>query len=131
MVECPQCTSQRTWRDGLRSTNYGDVQRYLCRKCGFRFSEGVGQAFYSSSGRGSRCQIGAKPQPRLVENLVTVEPPKEGLAGATGNANALGSLVDYSWWMRKQGYASSTVTRRTRLLKTLFNHGAELLNPSQ
>ena len=35
-TECPQCTSQRLWKDGLRKTAYGDVQRYLCRNCGFR-----------------------------------------------------------------------------------------------
>jgi transposase-like protein len=36
---CPECTSQRVWRDGLRRTAYGDVQRWICRECGYRFSE--------------------------------------------------------------------------------------------
>jgi len=36
---CPECASQKIWKDGLRSTQYGDVQRWLCRACGYRFSE--------------------------------------------------------------------------------------------
>jgi len=38
-IRCPQCTSQRVWKDGLRKTSNGEVQRWLCRSCGFRFSE--------------------------------------------------------------------------------------------
>jgi len=38
-IRCPECTSQRVWRDGIRRTSHGDIQRWLCRDCGFRFSE--------------------------------------------------------------------------------------------
>lgn len=41
-LACPQCNSKRVWKDGLRYArcSSGDqVQRYLCRDCGFRFSE--------------------------------------------------------------------------------------------
>jgi len=37
--KCPECTSQKVWKDGLRRTRNGDVQRWLCRSCGYRFSE--------------------------------------------------------------------------------------------
>ena len=37
-IRCPECGSTRVWKDGLRSTKHGDVQRWLCRDCGFRFS---------------------------------------------------------------------------------------------
>jgi transposase-like protein len=36
---CPSCGSQKAWRDGIRDTHEGNVQRWLCRDCGFRFSE--------------------------------------------------------------------------------------------
>jgi len=36
---CPECGSKRVWKDGLRRTGYGDVQRWLCRDCGYRFSQ--------------------------------------------------------------------------------------------
>ena len=38
-IRCPECASQRVWKDGLRKTGNGEVQRWLCRSCGFRFSE--------------------------------------------------------------------------------------------
>jgi integrase len=38
-VSCPECGSGRLYKDGLRYTNEGQVQRYLCRACGYRFSE--------------------------------------------------------------------------------------------
>jgi len=39
MTECSQCRSQRVWKDGLRETIRGPVQRWICRDCGYRFSE--------------------------------------------------------------------------------------------
>jgi len=37
-VKCPDCCSQRVWKDGIRYTRFGEVQRYLCRDCCYRFS---------------------------------------------------------------------------------------------
>jgi len=37
--KCPECGSQRIWKDGVRYTNEGNIQRWLCRNCGYRFSE--------------------------------------------------------------------------------------------
>ena len=38
-IQCPQCQSQRIWKDGLRRVADKKIQRYLCRECAFRFSE--------------------------------------------------------------------------------------------
>jgi transposase-like protein len=37
-VRGPECGSKHVWKDGIRYTNYGEVQRYICRDCGYRFS---------------------------------------------------------------------------------------------
>ncbi|MDH5690094.1 MAG: hypothetical protein OEY81_01520 [Candidatus Bathyarchaeota archaeon] len=37
-VKCPECGSQRVWKDGIRYIRFGEVQRYLCRDCYYRFS---------------------------------------------------------------------------------------------
>ena len=37
--ECPNCHSKITVKNGLRDTNYGQNQRFLCKSCGRRFSE--------------------------------------------------------------------------------------------
>jgi hypothetical protein len=38
--QCPKCSSKNLWRDGLRYPMFGSpIQRWLCRDCGFRFSD--------------------------------------------------------------------------------------------
>jgi len=39
IIRCPQCGSEKTWRDGIRYSGFGQVQRYVCRRCGYRFSD--------------------------------------------------------------------------------------------
>ena len=37
---CPLCQSELFWKDGLRRLKDGSLlQRYICRSCGFRFSD--------------------------------------------------------------------------------------------
>lgn len=39
-VKCPECGSEKLYKDGLRYRKDGStVQRWLCRNCGFRFSQ--------------------------------------------------------------------------------------------
>jgi len=40
-----------------------------------------------------------------------------------------GKIVEHAFWMQKEGYAESTITRRTRLLRTIANKGANLQDP--
>jgi integrase len=133
VAQCPQCGSQKTWKDGVRKTNYGDVQRYLCRDCGFRFSEnGFAKDFCTASSLGSSCRIGAVPKAHgQVINLAAIEPLKEGPAGATttNQADLKGKLVEYLWYMKKQGYAETTVQTYASILKLLIKRGADIFDP--
>ena len=36
---CPECGSQQIWKDGIRYNVGRNIQRYLCRECGYRFCE--------------------------------------------------------------------------------------------
>ncbi|MGA2523709.1 MAG: hypothetical protein ABSF65_06095 [Candidatus Bathyarchaeia archaeon] len=38
LLHCPECTLQRLFKDSVLQSNSGDVQKYLCRECGYRFS---------------------------------------------------------------------------------------------
>lgn len=77
---CPECGSERVWCDGVRQTATGPIQRYLCRLCGFRFSEStahfringgiVGQIFKQSNpgkdlSQANILQVGFPVQPTL------------------------------------------------------------------
>lgn len=37
-IKCPMCGSERSWKDGIRYTRIGEIQRYVCRDCCYRFS---------------------------------------------------------------------------------------------
>jgi len=131
---CPECTSRKIWKDGLRYTPNGDVQRYLCRGCGYRFSpkdnNALSKPFYMPSGKGSTCQVGATHSPRRVKNLVTVEPLKDGLAGATKTRQeAKGKLAEFTWYMQKQNYSKETIRGYSNALRNLVNMSVDLFNP--
>ncbi len=36
---CPKCKSKKIWRDGQRAIYSETIQRWLCKNCGFRFSD--------------------------------------------------------------------------------------------
>jgi len=125
------------------------IQRYLCKNCGYRFSnpdtlkhaQKVQRQNLNSLNtltlyrQGSREARSGAPtgQPRLVKTLAEVEnPSKSGLAGATeklSEADIKGKLIEFAWWMKKQGYAESTIEGRVRVLRVLMKRGANLLDP--
>jgi len=63
--------------------------------------------------------------------LATVEPEKQAQREGTldQSAGAKGKLVEFTWWMKKQGYAEQTILGRTQILKVLTDRGASLLDP--
>jgi integrase/predicted RNA-binding Zn-ribbon protein involved in translation (DUF1610 family) len=108
---CPQCGSAKVWKDGIRETGFGQVQRYLCRSCGYRFSDPNSkqlQRFFNGSGMSEHvetihtkklksktaildyCRVSnelieraSTGQPRLVQNLAEVE-TRQGVAQREG-----------------------------------------------
>jgi integrase len=67
-----------------------------------------------------------------VENLVTVEPPKEGLAGATKQPisfDVKGKTVEFLWYLKKQGYAESTIQTYYCILKQLVRNSVKIFDP--
>ncbi|MCJ7632473.1 tyrosine-type recombinase/integrase [Candidatus Bathyarchaeota archaeon] len=122
-LDCPRCHSQDYWKDGVRKTRNGSIQRYFCRVCGYRFSESLALSthFIDSGG----CQVCA---PLMgAKNLAKVEPLNDGPAGATNDVKSL--LFQFGWWMKKQGYAEQTVETKVKLLRILVNRGANLSDP--
>ena len=121
--ECPRCHSKRIWKSGVRpNKRIPSVQRYECRDCGYRFSESSVLSIQSEYNGGRQvCAILTE-----AKNLTTVEPPKDGLAGATEDIK--GKIVEFSWWLKKEGYREGTILTRTKILKTLTKRGSDLFN---
>jgi len=148
LVKCPQCGSKCLYKDGLRYLSDGtSVQRWLCRNCGYRFTDPQRQAktvwknppsglnppsasYYSCQGNDD--PVGRVPSAtEAVQTLAEVKKDaKNGQAGATMQAtDAKGKIIEYSFWLLKKGYAESTIKGRTKILKILTKREADLFDP--
>jgi integrase len=184
-LRCPERGSVRLYRSGLRYRSDGAaVQRWLCRKCGFRFSESivkvnvagkVGEMFHSGDndnevGVASRdaaykkvndCLSFALSENVSSHNTSTVEKDLndlpfynrskqvyaqkdaknlnptakiENTLGVEKNhlekaQQVKGKIVELLVYMKRQGYAESTIRLNRIALKVLQERGANLLNP--
>ena len=157
-IKCPECGSSRIWKNGLRyarSEAGGDIaiQRYICRECGGRFSEDT--AFGSRMSSNPTSQQYARPSASYLhpnrhdfnrfsgpstcqvsvteaegtKNLSRQRTRQKRAAGATKKSNIKGKLVEFIWYMKKHGYAESTIRSRAKLLKRLVKLGADPFDP--
>lgn len=147
-LKCPECGSERVWKKGFRKTSRGRVQRWICRECGCRFSPRnhaeprnliLNQNFTTNIGF-LRQLKGAKYAETNAEgpkNLVEVESRTEKwAAGATARATAKplsaeirGKIIEFLWFMKKQGYKPSTVDCKIKMIRMLVKRGANIYDP--
>jgi len=85
---CPQCGSDRVWKDGVRHLNDGAiVQRWLCRDCGYRFSDPA-KTSKRKNLHSFYCRVGvagfgpaSKNSAKAVEALKELEAAEKRVAG--------------------------------------------------
>jgi integrase len=135
MPICPECGSSKTWKDGLRYVQGAQIQRFLCRDCGYRFSA---TALNFSKESENIQKVHRKPlntHPNLVSNRqicvsdgemknLVAEAKSEALQ--ENNQDTKGLLVSLSFWMLKEGYRESTIYATSQRLKHLSKLGANL-----
>jgi len=121
---CPSCKSIKVWKDGFWRSDYGSLQRWLCRDCGYRFSLNNKKMNRQTIGYQVCVADGA------MENLETMKvPEKVGQREATETVEFKSKIVTFAFWMKKNGYAENTITRRVRILSMLVKRGANLFDP--
>lgn len=123
-VKCPQCGNSRVFKDGLRYTAEGQVQRFLCRSCGFRFSES-NKPYMTCQTKEDR-QICVTLQG--AKNLATATETRT-VAGEERRQDVKGKLVEFGFHMQKENFAKTTIETFSFLLKRLQDSGADLLDP--
>ena len=115
--ECPNCHSKRNWKRGIRETNFGSVQRYICRDCTVSFSE-KSYISYNLSGNSQLCAI--LEEAKKLDTATEIK-----TVAGDGKAN----LIEYAWRLKKRGLQDNTIEGRTHHLERLVKKGADLLNP--
>ena len=137
---CPQCSSQRLYRDGLRYPMFGDpIQRWLCRDCGLRFSdaedvERAKEAFKqaekieskslkSGNDTVSTRQICVKETKNLAAEQKQMEVPRRT------EVDLKGAVVDFLWQLKRENYSEDTITAYGYNLQMLVHLGINLFNP--
>jgi len=132
-ITCPQCGSSRFWKDGLRYTGVKPIQRWLCRACGFRFSQSasnskvkvnVSRQLFKKPNSGKdllqadilQCDFAVKPSPKnsplkIREHVASHNPSKKTVA-----EKVLNSFADYN---RERCVSEGLAVSETRKPKAL------------
>ena len=153
VLRCPECGCAGLYRDGIRSLANGEsVQRWLCRNCGFRFSEkgpqGSTQPLQKTSDllrhvsiietKSLKGELGivydrqvCVSQTKAMINLAEVAGKTTTDAGTsqTTQQDIKGKIVEFAWYLKKEGFAESTAKRYIQSCHTLTSLGANLLDP--
>lgn len=134
--QCPECSSRKVVKDGIRYTSYGEIQRFLCRNCGYRFSNGhmserihncskvTKDTIYTSEYASTK----SKNSLKTVKVLNQLEGKTTEIAG-TQEPNVKGKILEHAWWLKKQGFREYTIKMRMIWLTLLVKRGANLNDP--
>jgi len=126
MPQCPQCNSERTYRDGLRYlSNHSEVQRFLCRDCGYRFSEKPLQenpnwSLNSSIALQFKHQICAL-EAKNLERQSEIKTIGAGIEKAT-EQDIKGKLLQFEFYCKKEGLSDSTKETFSAIMKRLSKY---------
>ena len=115
VLACPECNGSKILKSGVRTLVSGQSkQRYLCRVCGFRFSE---KSYKQNRTREDQqiCVLKAK-------NLDTTTEIKT-VAGDVEE-----KTINYLLNMKRHGNKESTITSHNSCLNALITRGANLLD---
>ncbi len=136
---CPECGSTRIWRDGLRRLADGSaVQRWLCRNCGYRFSQndtGVSKPLKAPKPINLDCRVCAweDQAENSAQGVVALEEKADAesrAAGATADLKSVESdLVNFAWYLKKKGLREPTIQSYSSVLRGLLAAGADLGDP--
>jgi integrase len=133
---CPQCKSKKVWKDGTRYSMFGGkIQRWLCRDCSLKFSdpddmrkakkilETVETIETQSLKTPTNIVTTSQICVTETKNLAAEQTSRQVLRG--NQAENKGTIVEFSFWLLKQGYSKATITGRVKLLNRLMRLGAD------
>jgi integrase/recombinase XerD len=136
---CPQCGSEKLYKDGFRYLNNNlSVRRWLCRECGHRFSETrASQNVLRKSTNSAPAIVSNRQVCELLteesKNLTIEETRQETVQreGTLKIADARGKIVQLLWELEKDGKKPGTIHNYGKYLKYLLRNGVNLFNPER
>jgi integrase len=138
---CPRCRSSRVWRDAKRNTPSGfEIQRWSCRDCGRRFSDPNDTQRVKEAARAVETvdTKSLKSGDGIVITRQIYVTETKNLEAEQQNTEVLrrneigepkGKIIEYAWWLKKDGKSDSTIRGRTKILQILTKRGANLYDP--
>jgi len=136
-LKCPECSSQRLCRDGIYYPPTGEsIQRWLCKDCGYRFSEhkpqvvsheNVKQSINTEDCLVSGYRLCAKLKVKKLDAAETKTVAGD-IAPSLEQQTRKGLIINFMLYMKKQGFRPSTISTRAELMTTLLNQGVDLNN---
>ena len=128
-LKCPQCSSESLYKDGMRYLSSVEwVQRWLCRTCGYRFSEkppqkNQGWSINTQPGLTSIrqiCALGAK-------NLELAQKTNICARDEKLPPNVAGLVAQFLAYLEKEGFCKES--EYPNLIRRLAKLGANLQDP--
>lgn len=133
---CPKCKSNKTWRDGLWQPMFGGpVQRWTCCSCGSRFSDPTDLAKSHEALKAERALEESLNVPGVISDSsqICVEETKNLVAEQEktvvlreNTIEIKGKMIEFAWYMKKEGLRAGTIEPRVKLLTILSKRGAQL-----
>jgi len=147
-IRCPECGSAKLYKDGLRYlTDGSNVQRYLCRECGNRFSWPKREPLQKTSKQNLKtgiaynvnCQVCASEgevknlAKAVVALMETDGKTTSGLAGATETKqqDAKGKIIELLWQLERDGRTQGTIANYRKNLMKLLREDVNLFIPEE
>jgi integrase len=132
LPNCHECGSIRVFRDGWRHAADGEpIQRFLCRECGYRFSRRKQHSNSLSDKNGN--SIYALPDRAMKNMLSQVSCMTERTEQHQGRnlriADAKAELIQFAVWLTNRGRTEETAAGQSKLLRILWQRGADLRDP--
>jgi integrase/predicted RNA-binding Zn-ribbon protein involved in translation (DUF1610 family) len=127
---CPECGSTNVDMNGHRYMKNGaDIQRFICQKCGYRFSERSPNDYKESPTIRNRqlCVLQGATKKLTEATKIKIVAGRENHSNTPQDIK--GKIVELCFYMQKQGYSITTIRLNRTALNVLSTRGADLSNP--
>jgi integrase/ribosomal protein L37AE/L43A len=143
---CPDCGSQKVQRDGHRFPMFGPIQRWSCKECYLKFSDPndvkrAKKAFQKAQALEAK-MLKTDQDIQLSRQICVIKGTKN-LASTEQQTGLLtvpqkreydlqdlrGAVVEFLFWMQKEGRAKDTYDPYCYSLEFLIKNGANLFDP--